>query len=79
MCTQYGAWYTCGHKRGVETLNAIDTEPIPVCTERPAECRLCDLIAQIFEGFPEQKDPGCEVAQKAQNETTRQKDLKNRL
>lgn len=61
MCSSYGGWYTCGHRRGIETVAL--PEAIPVCTERPKECGLCDLMRMIYEGFPSQVDPGCETAQ----------------
>lgn len=32
------------------------------CTGSPDDCKLCDMIRQIFECFPKEVDPGCEIA-----------------
>lgn len=37
------------------------TEPVPMCTTDPRRCELCDMIRQIFAGFPGEEDPGCET------------------
>lgn len=38
-----------------------DTSGPPECTGNARACRLCDIIRQIFEGFPKEVDPGCEI------------------
>lgn len=35
---------------------------IPECTGKPEDCVLCSMIGMIFEGFPKEDNPGCEVA-----------------
>ena len=38
------------------------TQPIvPECTGNPKDCLMCSMIRNIFEGFPKEKDPGCEL------------------
>lgn len=34
----------------------------PECTKKPDDCILCEFIQQIFDRFPAEKDPGCEMA-----------------
>lgn len=31
------------------------------CSGQPADCELCDTIRQIFECFPKEVNPGCEI------------------
>lgn len=38
---------------------------IPECTGKPIDCLLCSMIGMIFEGFPTEKDPGCELGGEA--------------
>ena len=39
-------------------------EPItPACAKDATNCVLCDMIRNIFEGFPTETDPGCEIGE----------------
>lgn len=53
------AHYTCGCSRRIEIVE------IPDCSMDPEACGLCDIMRLIFEGFPSEEDPGCEVANAA--------------
>jgi hypothetical protein len=34
------------------------------CSGQPADCELCDTIRQIFECFPKEVNPGCEIGKR---------------
>lgn len=48
----------------------MSPDPItPECTKKPDDCVLCVMIRNIFEGFPTETDPGCEIGGQANAES----------
>lgn len=42
----------------------VTEELAPACTGNPRDCLLCTVIGHIFEGFPTEVNPGCEIGEK---------------